>query len=148
MEYNPLYVYTKIGNQTPRIYTFNDQRTFSIAAVISFPIYKRKVLFQMGTKLQDSAIQDTLHERETNVYAGSFLLTLASYFVFALNSFCLLEIILYYVRLDIITMANMKMAVFLVVVPRSLVEVYRRFRAPCCIQTISHRPHDAATKQL
>jgi hypothetical protein len=30
-------------------------------------------------------------------------------------------------------MAKLKMAVFWVVTPRSLVEVYRRFRGPCCL---------------
>jgi hypothetical protein len=36
--------------------------------------------------------------------------------------------------------AIMKMAVFWVVVPRSLVEVYRRFRGACCLHHQGDRP--------
>jgi hypothetical protein len=36
-----------------------------------------------------------------------------------------------------------KMAVFWVVAPCSLVEVYRRFRGPCCLHhQVTHRPDD------
>jgi hypothetical protein len=39
----------------------------------------------------------------------------------------------------------MKMAVFWVVAPCSLVEVYQRFRGPCCLH---HRPDDGDSKDL
>jgi hypothetical protein len=34
---------------------------------------------------------------------------------------------------EVLTAASMKMAVFWVVAPCSLVEIYRRFRGACCI---------------
>jgi hypothetical protein len=37
----------------------------------------------------------------------------------------------YKVRFQVLTAASLKMAVFWVVAPRSLVEVYRRFRGAC-----------------
>jgi hypothetical protein len=37
------------------------------------------------------------------------------------------------VRFQVLTAASMKMAVFWVVAPCSLVEVYRRFRGACCL---------------
>jgi hypothetical protein len=37
-----------------------------------------------------------------------------------------------------------KMAAFWVVAPCSLVEVYLRFRGPCCV----HRPDDGGSKDL
>jgi hypothetical protein len=37
------------------------------------------------------------------------------------------------VRFQVLTAASMKMAVFWVVAPCSLVEVYRRYRGPCCL---------------
>jgi hypothetical protein len=37
------------------------------------------------------------------------------------------------VGFEILTAASTKMAVFWVVAPCSLVEVYRRFRGPCCL---------------
>jgi hypothetical protein len=45
------------------------------------------------------------------------------------------------VKFEVITAANMKMAVFWVVDPCSLVEVYRRFRGACCLN------HHGATTQ-
>jgi hypothetical protein len=42
------------------------------------------------------------------------------------------------VRFQVLTAASKKMAVFWVVVPCSLVEVYRRFRGACCL----HRQGD------
>jgi hypothetical protein len=41
---------------------------------------------------------------------------------------------------------NTKMAVFWVVAPCSLVEVYQRFRGPCCFR--HHRPVDGGSKDL
>jgi hypothetical protein len=37
------------------------------------------------------------------------------------------------VRFQVLTAANMKTAVFWVVAPRRLVEVYRRYRTACCL---------------
>jgi hypothetical protein len=37
------------------------------------------------------------------------------------------------VGFEVFTAVSMKMAVFWVVAPCSLVEVYRRFRGPCCL---------------
>jgi hypothetical protein len=37
------------------------------------------------------------------------------------------------VRFEVLTAASMKMAVFWVVAPCSLVEIYRRFRSACCL---------------
>jgi hypothetical protein len=45
------------------------------------------------------------------------------------------------VRFEVLTAASMKMAVFWVVAPRNLVEVYRRFRGTCCL----HHHGDALT---
>jgi hypothetical protein len=42
----------------------------------------------------------------------------------------------------------MKMAVFWVVAPCSLVEVYQRFRGPCCLHRLTHRPDDGGSKDL
>jgi hypothetical protein len=36
------------------------------------------------------------------------------------------------VRFEVLTAVSMKIAVFWVVAPCSLVEVYQRFRGPCC----------------
>jgi hypothetical protein len=38
-----------------------------------------------------------------------------------------------FVRFEFLTVTSMKMAVFWVVAPCSLVEVYRRFRGACCL---------------
>jgi hypothetical protein len=38
----------------------------------------------------------------------------------------------YYVRLEVLTAASMKMAIFWAVAPCSLVEVFRRFGGACC----------------
>jgi hypothetical protein len=50
-----------------------------------------------------------------------------------------------HVRFQVITAASMKMAVFWVVVPCSLLEVYQRFRSACCLH---HRPDDGGSKHL
>jgi hypothetical protein len=42
----------------------------------------------------------------------------------------------------------MKMAVFCVVAPCSLVEVYQRFRGPCCLHHQGDRPDDGGSKDL
>jgi hypothetical protein len=34
---------------------------------------------------------------------------------------------------EVLTVVSMKMAVFWVVAPCSLIEVYQRFRGPCCL---------------
>jgi hypothetical protein len=39
----------------------------------------------------------------------------------------------YFVKFQVLTVASMKMAVFWVVAPYSLVEVYRRFGGICCL---------------
>jgi hypothetical protein len=39
----------------------------------------------------------------------------------------------YLMRFHVLTAVSMKMAVFWVVAPCSLVEVYRRFRGSCCL---------------
>jgi hypothetical protein len=44
------------------------------------------------------------------------------------------------VRFEVLTVANMKMAVFWVVVPCSLVDVYRRLRGTCCLHHQGDRP--------
>jgi hypothetical protein len=38
-----------------------------------------------------------------------------------------------FVGFEVLTAVSMKMAVFWVVAPCSLVEVYQRFRSPCCL---------------
>jgi hypothetical protein len=46
---------------------------------------------------------------------------------------------------------TLKMAVFWVVAPCSLVEVYQRFRGPCCLHhqgDVTHRPDDGGSKDL
>jgi hypothetical protein len=42
--------------------------------------------------------------------------------------------------------ASMMMAVFWVVAPCSLVEVYRRFRSACCLHYQDDRPDDEGNK--
>jgi hypothetical protein len=51
------------------------------------------------------------------------------------------------VRFQVLTAASMKMAVFWVVAPRRLVEVYRRFRGACCLhhQGGTYRPDNGGT---
>jgi hypothetical protein len=44
-------------------------------------------------------------------------------------------------QIRVLTATSMKMTVFWVVAPCSLVEVYRRFRGPCCLH------HQGATSQ-
>jgi hypothetical protein len=46
---------------------------------------------------------------------------------------------------DVLTAATMKIAVFWVVAPCSLVEVYQRFRGACCLH---HRPNDRGSKHI
>jgi hypothetical protein len=48
------------------------------------------------------------------------------------------------VRSEVLTAASMKMTVFWVVAPCSLVEVYRLFRGVCCLHH-HHRPDDEST---
>jgi hypothetical protein len=48
---------------------------------------------------------------------------------------------LVYVGFEVLTAVSVKMAVFWVVAPCSLVEVYQRFRGPCCLHHQGdHRP--------
>jgi hypothetical protein len=52
------------------------------------------------------------------------------------------------VRFDVLTtvkMSVLKMAVFWVIAPSSLVEVYQHFRGPCCLH---HHPGDGGSKDL
>jgi hypothetical protein len=51
-------------------------------------------------------------------------------------------------RFEVLTAVSTKMAVFWVVAPCSLVEVYQRFRGPCCLDQCSHRPDDGGSKDL
>jgi hypothetical protein len=44
------------------------------------------------------------------------------------------------VRFEVLTAASIKMTVFWVVAPYSVVEVYRRFRGACCLH--NYRPVD------
>jgi hypothetical protein len=44
------------------------------------------------------------------------------------------------VRFEVLTLASMKMAVFRVVAPYSLVEVYRRFRGAYCLHYQDNAP--------
>jgi hypothetical protein len=50
------------------------------------------------------------------------------------------------VRFEVIMAASMKMAVFWVVAPCSLVEVHRRFRSACCLH--HHKGDDGGSKDL
>jgi hypothetical protein len=51
--------------------------------------------------------------------------------------------------LEVLTAVSMKMAVFWVVAPCSLVEVYQCFRCPCCLHRQGdHRPDDEGSKDL
>jgi hypothetical protein len=49
------------------------------------------------------------------------------------ESTCLLPHIGYYLEFEVLTAVSTQMAVFWVVVPCSLVDVYRRFRDTCCL---------------
>jgi hypothetical protein len=59
---------------------------------------------------------------------------------------------LYLVGFEVLTAVSMKMAVFWVVAPCSLVEAYQRFRGPCCLHhqgdELPHRPDDGGSKDL
>jgi hypothetical protein len=48
------------------------------------------------------------------------------------------------VGFKVLTAADMKMAVFWVVAPCSLVDVYRRFRGSCCLHPQGDRTDDGA----
>jgi hypothetical protein len=48
------------------------------------------------------------------------------------------------VGFEVLTAVSMKMAVFWVVAPCRLVEVYQRFKGPCS----GHRPDDGGSKDL
>jgi hypothetical protein len=43
-------------------------------------------------------------------------------------------------RMQVLTAASMKMAVFWVVAPCGLVEVYRRFTGACCLHPLDDEP--------
>jgi hypothetical protein len=48
-------------------------------------------------------------------------------------------------RSEVLTAVSMKMAVFWVAVPCSLVDIYQRFRGTYCLH---HRPVDGGSKHL
>jgi hypothetical protein len=54
---------------------------------------------------------------------------------------------IWYVRYEVLTAANMRMAVFWVVAPCSLVEVHRRFRRACCLHHQGDRPDYQTTRR-
>jgi hypothetical protein len=54
-----------------------------------------------------------------------------------------IQTFLYWVGFEVLTAVSMKMAVFWVVAPWSLVEVYQRFRGPCCLH---HQGDEVATR--
>jgi hypothetical protein len=51
---------------------------------------------------------------------------------------------------EVLTAVSTKMAVFWVVAPCSLVEIYQRFRGPCCLhnQGPDNRPDDGGSRDL
>jgi hypothetical protein len=55
------------------------------------------------------------------------------------------ENLLHSVGFEVLTAVSTKMTVFWVVAPCCLVEVYERFRGPCCLH---HRPDDGDGKDL
>jgi hypothetical protein len=65
------------------------------------------------------------------------------YFLELLASVQMYVIKISIVRFQVLTAASMKIAVFWVVVPCSLVEVYRRFRGACCLQHQGDRTQDS-----
>jgi hypothetical protein len=54
----------------------------------------------------------------------------------------------HYVRFQVLTAASMKMVVFWVVAPCSLVNLYRRFRGSCCLHHQGDRPDDLGNKHV
>jgi hypothetical protein len=52
------------------------------------------------------------------------------------------------VGFEVLTAVSLKIAVFWVVAPCSLVEVYQRFRGPCCLHHQGDRPDDGGSKDL
>jgi hypothetical protein len=56
------------------------------------------------------------------------------------------DIIQILVGFEVLTAVSMKMAVFWVVAPCSLVEVCQRFRGPCCVH--HQGPDDGGSKDL
>jgi hypothetical protein len=52
------------------------------------------------------------------------------------------------VGFEVLTAVSTKMAVFWVVAPCSLVEVYHRFRDLCCLHHQADRPDDGGSKDL
>jgi hypothetical protein len=49
------------------------------------------------------------------------------------------------IRFQVLTAVGTKMAVFWVVAPCSLIEIYQHFRGPCCLQ---HQGDDGGSKVL
>jgi hypothetical protein len=59
--------------------------------------------------------------------------------------------ILLHVGFEVLTAVSTKMAVFWIVAPCSLVEVYQRFRGPCCLHhqgPSGHRRDDGGSKDI
>jgi hypothetical protein len=48
-------------------------------------------------------------------------------------------------RFQVLTATHMKMAIFWVLVPRSLVQVYQHFKVACCLH---HQGNDGGSKQV
>jgi hypothetical protein len=57
------------------------------------------------------------------------------------------ELCCHRVRFEVLTAVSTRMAVFWVVAPCSLVEVYQRFRGPCYLSD-TYRPEDGGSKDL
>jgi hypothetical protein len=55
---------------------------------------------------------------------------------------------MYQVGFEVLTAVSTKIAVFWVVAPCSLVEVYHRFRGPCCLHHPASRLDDGGSKDL
>jgi hypothetical protein len=54
----------------------------------------------------------------------------------------------FFVRFQVLTAVGMKLAIFWVVAPCSLVEVYRRLRGAYCLHYQGDRPDDEGSKHL
>jgi hypothetical protein len=104
------------------IHFINDGR------VTNFLVLSYKVFVLFGIDKMQDILDLTLRTIQEEEQLTSFLLSLCLSLEL---SFC--PYLSAYLRFQVLTAASMKMAVFWVVAPCSLVEVYRRFRGACCL---------------
>jgi hypothetical protein len=81
----------------------------------------------------------------TNLTAGVKILILIHASLSGRGCFVTAEKMSMFVGFEVLTAVSTKMAVFWVVAPCSLVEVYQRFRGPFCLQHQGDRPDEGGS---